>query len=271
MALSRSLPKGGELPQDAAAAAGWQTERRQRLREVVRAKDYKTIATEAGRETKGNVTAVYWRLMMDSDWTVPVVELTGQRMEKTAILVADGGRQAAAANASQLLSEGYRVLAVDPFYLGESKIRQSDWLFALLVATVGDRSLGLQASQLAAVARWSAGRDSGAPVTLVAIGPRSSVFTLVAASLETQAVAAVEVRQSLGSLKEIIERNAAVAESPELFCFGLLECCDVRQLTALIASRPVRFIEPSDRAKQELAGLNAWYQLLGRPHDPLLP
>jgi hypothetical protein len=217
------------------------------------------------------VTAIYWRLMMESDWTMPVVELTGQRVEKTAILVADGGRQAAAANASQLLSEGYRVLAVDPFYFGESKIRQSDWLFALLVATVGDRPLGLQASQVAAVARWAAGRDSAGLVTLVAIGPRSSVFTLVAASLETQAVAAVELRQSLGSLKEIIERNATVSESPEQFCFGLLECCDVKQLTALVAPRPVRFIEPSDRAKQELAGLNAWYQLLGRPHDPLLP
>jgi len=272
LALGRSLPRGGELPQDAAAAAGWQTERRQRLRDVVRAKDYQAIiATEAGRETKGDVTAVYWRLMMDSDWTVPVVELTGQRADKTAILVADGGRQAVAANASQLLRDGYRVLAVDPFYFGESKIRQSDWLFALLVATVGDRPLGLQAGQLAAVARWSAGRDSAAPVTLVAIGPRTSVFALVAAGLETQAVAAVELRQSLGSLKEVIERNAAVAESPELFCFGLLECCDVQQLTALVAPRPVRFIEPGDRAKQELAGLAAWYQLLGRPHDPLSP
>lgn len=271
LALSRDLPRGGDLPQDAAAAAAWQTERRQRLRDVVGAKDHKTIATEAGRETKGDVTAVYWRLMMDSDWTVPVVELTGQHTEKTAILVADGGRQAVAANASQLLSAGYRVLAVDPFYFGESKIRQSDWLFALLVATVGDRPLGLQAGQLAAVARWAAGRESGTPATLVAIGPRSSVFALVAASLETQAVAAVELRQALGSLKEIIERNAAVAESPELFCFGLLECCDVRQLTALVAPRPLRFIEPSDRVKQDLSGLNAWYQLLGRPHDPLSP
>lgn len=271
LALSRTLPRGGGLPHDAAAASGWQTELRKRLREVVRAKDYKTIATEAGRETKGDVTAVYWRLMLDSDWTVPVVELTGPRAEKTAILVADGGRQAAAANASRLLDDGYRVLAVDPFYLGESKIRQSDWLFALLVATVGDRSLGLQSSQLAAVTRWSAGRDSGSPITLLAIGPRTGVACLVAAAMETQAVGSVELRQSLGSLKEVLERNWVVNEAPELFCFGLLECCDVKELTALVAPRPVRFVEPSDRAKQELAGLNAWYQLLGRPYDPLSP
>lgn len=271
LALSRSLPRGSELPQDAAAAGGWQTERRQHLREVVRAKDYKTIATESGRETKGDVSATYWRLMMDSDWTVPVVELTGPRAEKTAILVADGGRQAAAANASQLLNEGYRVLAVDPFYLGESKIRQSDWLFALLVAAVGDRSLGLQASQLVAVARWSAGRGSNAPVSLRAIGPRSSVASLVGASLETQAIGSVELRQPLGSLKEVIERNWVVNEAPELVCFGLLECCDVKQLTALVAPRPVRFVEPSDRVKQELAGLDDWYRLLERPHDPLSP
>ncbi len=271
LALSQNLPRDGDLPKDAAAAGKWQTDDRQRLREVVRAKDYKVIATEAGRETKGNVSATYWRLMMDSDWTVPVVELTGQRAEKTAILVADAGRQAGAAIAAQMLNEGYRVLAVDPFYLGESRITQRDWLFALLIATVGDRSLGLQASQLAAVARWTAGRNSDAPVTLAAIGPRSSIASLVAGGLETRAIAAVELRESFGSLKEIIERNMTVSESPELFCFGLLECCDVKQLIALVAPRPVRLIEPSDRAKQELAGLTAWYQLVGSPHDPLSP
>ncbi|NLF71576.1 MAG: acetylxylan esterase [Candidatus Anammoximicrobium sp.] len=271
MALSRSLPRGGDLPRAAVAASGWQTERLQRLRDVVRAKDYKPIATEAGRESRGDVTAVYWRLLMDADWTVPVVELAGRRAEKTAVLVADGGRQAVGTEATQLLSRGYRVLAVDPFYFGESKIRQSDWLFALLVAAVGDRPLGLQASQLAAVARWAAGRESGQPVELVAIGPRTGVSALVAAGLEKQAVGAVELRQSLGSLKEIIERNAAVAESPELFCFGLLECCDIKPLAALVAPRPVRFSEPSERAKQELAGLDAWYELLGSHHDPLSP
>lgn len=174
------------------------------------------------------------------------------------MLVADGGRATAAAAASQLLKDGYRVIAIDPFYVGEARCRQSDWLFALLVAAVGDRPLGLQAGQVAASARWAAERHPDAAVTLVAVGARASIFALVAASLETKAIAAVELRQTLGSLKEVLERNWPVAEAPELFCFGLLECCDVRQLAALVAPRPVRLAEPSDRAKRELAGVAEW-------------
>ena len=228
------------------------------MHEVVRAKDYRVIATESGRETQGGLEAIYWRLLMDGDWTLPLVELAGPQAEKTAILVADGGRATAAAAAAQLLKDRYRVIAIDPFYVGEARCRQSDWLFALLVATVGDRPLGLQASQVSAAARWAAERHAGTPVTLVAIGPRASVFALVAAALEAKAIAAVELRQTLGTLKEVLERNWSVSEAPELFCFGLLECCDIRQLAALVAPRPVRLVEPGDRAKGELAGVAEW-------------
>jgi len=244
LALSQDLPRAGDRPHDPIAADRWQSELRMQLREVVRAKDYRVIATVADRETQSGVEAIFWRLLMDSDWTLPVVELARPGAEKTAILVTDGGRATAAAAATKLLSDGYRVLAVDPFYVGEARSRQSGWLFTLLVAAVGDRALGLQASQVSAAARWAAERH-GDPVTLVTIGPRASVFGLVAAALETKAIAAVELHQSLGSLKEVLERNWSVTEAPELFCFGLLECCDIRQLTALAAPRPVRTIAPN--------------------------
>ena len=258
MALSQGLPQAAVWPQDPIARENWRIDRRRQLHEVVRAKDYRVIATESGRETQGGLEAIYWRLLMDGDWTLPLVELAGPQAEKTAILVADGGRATAAAAAAQLLKDRYRVLAIDPFYVGEARCRQSDWLFALLVATVGDRPLGLQASQVSAAARWAAERHAGIPVTLVAIGPRACVFALVAAALETKAIAAVELHQTLGTLKEVLERNWSVSKAPELFCFGLLECCDIRQLAALVAPRPVRLVEPGDRAKGELAGVAEW-------------
>lgn len=258
LALSAELPRCGDRPQDPHAADRWQSELRQQLRQVVRAKDCRVTATEADRATQGDVHAVFWRLLMDSDWTLPVVELSGPAADKTAILVADGGRATAAATATRLLGEGYRVVAVDPFYVGEARSRQSGWLFTLLVAAVGERALGVQASQVGATARWAAERHPGAPVTLVAVGPRASTFALVAAALETKAIAAVELHQTLGSLKEVLERDWPVTEAAELFCFGLLECCDIRQLAALVSPRRVRVVEPGARAKQELAGLAEW-------------
>jgi len=72
-----------------------------------------------------------------------------------------------------------------------------------------------------------------------------------------------------GSLREVIERNWGVNQTPEMFCFGLLEIFDVEHLAALVAPRPVRFVAPSDRVKRELGGLRAWYEMLGSPFDPL--
>jgi hypothetical protein len=137
------------------------------------------------------------------------------------------------------LAAGYRVLAIDPFYFGESKIAERDYLFALLVAAVGDRPLGLQASQVAAIARWVDAERKCGPVTVVAVGPRSCTFTLVAAALEDKAITALELHGPLTSLKDIIEQNATVEQKPELFCFGLLEWFDVKDLAALVAPRPV--------------------------------
>ncbi|MGE5195388.1 MAG: hypothetical protein ACM3U2_23085, partial [Deltaproteobacteria bacterium] len=62
--------------------------------------------------------------------------------------------------------------------------------------------------------------------------------------------------------------NRDVRTAPELFTFGLLERFDIRTLAALVAPRPVTFISASERVKQEMAGLQEFYKLLGRDHDP---
>jgi len=240
LALSRKLPRHLEIPTAKAALNRWQQSSRAKLREVVHAKDYAVNAERAGSEEKDGVKATFWKLKLSGVWTVPAVELTRGAAKETVILTADEGRKSAAAEVEKLLAAGKRVLAVDPFYFGESKIAQRDYLFALLVAGVGERPLGLQASQLAAIARWSQRELKSGPVTLVACGPRSSLFSLVAAALEEKAVAGVELHGALGSLKEVIEKDWTVDKTPEMFCFGLLEAFDVPQLTALVAPRKVR-------------------------------
>jgi hypothetical protein len=178
---------------------------------------------------------------MDEAWTVPAVELVRGEPKSTAILVADGGRSSAVAEANRLLEEGNRVLALDPFYLGESKIDREDFLFAILVAALGDRPLGIQASQVAAVARWMESRKAG-PVTVVAIGRSAGLFALVAAALEPRAIGGLKLTGSMTSLKEILENNITVKDAPELFCFGLLEAFDIKQLMALVAPRPATVV-----------------------------
>ena len=164
------------------------------------------------------------------------MELTRGEPNGTVLLVADSGRKSTAAEVEALLGSGQRVLAVDPFYLGESKIAQRDALFALLVAAVGDRPLGIQASELAATARWACEQFKEEAVTVRTIGPRSSVFALVAAALERRAIGRLKLVQPLASLREIIDENRKVDQTPELFCFGLLETFDVPQLKQLVGA-----------------------------------
>ena len=60
---------------------------------------------------------------------------------------------------------------------------------------------------------------------------------------------------ALGSLKEVIEGNKGINEWPELFCFGLLEAFDIKQIAALVQPRGIVLRGPSERAKQELGNV----------------
>jgi hypothetical protein len=270
--LSRDLPRDGTLPKDRDAARSWADAKRAKLREVVRFKQHDVQAVSHEEETKDGLKATFWRLKV-GDWTVPVVEMvkTADEPSRSVILVADKGRGDAATvtSARRWLDDGARVLAVDPFYLGEAKVAEKDYLFALLLAAVGDRPLGIQATEIAAVARWVQDGRKGGTVALAAEGPRSSVMALTAAALEPEAINSVSLTGSYGSLKELIETNATYNASPELFCFGLLEHADILQLAALAAPRKVDFHRPSDRARKELGGLKAWYATWDVEHEPL--
>jgi dienelactone hydrolase len=269
LALAAKLPREPNLPTEKEAALQWQKARRAKLVELIKPHRCAFKAEKAGEADKGGVKATFWKLHLDEKWTVPVVELTRGETKGTVILLNDAGRKTDAATAERLLSEGKRVLAVDLFYFGESKIQQRDFLFAILMASTGERPLGLEASQLAAVGRWSVGEHRNGPVGVVAVGPRMSLIALAAAALESEALGGLELQGAWGSLKEVIEQGRGVDQMPEVFCFGLLEAFDVKQLTALTAPRPVHFMKPSERAIKELAGVKEWYSLLGRAFDPV--
>jgi dienelactone hydrolase len=269
LALAKRLPNAPELPSERSAAEKWQQAQREKLRAVVHAKEFAVQATKTGGIEKDGLKATFWKLRLGDAWSVPVVELTRGESKGTAILLNDAGRRADPVNAERLLKRGLRVLAVDLFYFGEAKVAQKDFLFALLLACVGERPVGVQASELAAVARWSIAAHKDGPITVVAVGPRMSLISLAAAGLEEKAIARLELHGAFGSLKEVLEQNRSVDQIPEMFCFGLLEAFDVKQLSALVAPRVVVWPDASARAKTELAGLKAWYGVLGHDFDPV--
>ncbi|WP_425617024.1 alpha/beta hydrolase family protein [Anatilimnocola sp. NA78] len=232
------------------------------------------IAATSPAVTVGNVIVQRYTLKVNDAWTVPAVLLRTQELaatKGTTIVLADTGRADAAEQVRAALADGWSVLAVDPFYFGEAKVKNKNWLFAILVSSVGERPLGVQVAQLQAAASFLKNELKVKQVRVAAFGPRTSLIALAAAATEEKNIDGLQLTGSLGSLKEVIENGGQADKTPEQFCFGLLETADIAQLATLVAPRPVRFAGPSERVKQELAGLAAVYQQLGSNFDPLSP
>lgn len=221
LALAKNLPKC-----KAVTAAD-----RPHLRALVRFEASQCRALAGARGEVGGVVTTEYRLRVADRWTVPALLLTPPDAKHTALLLADAGRKSAGREVRDLLARGYRVLAIDPFHVGESTPPRSP-LFALFVAAVGRRPLGIQASQIVAIAKWLEG-EAGQQVELVALGPRMSVAATVAAACEPSAVAALELHRPLASFKDLLDRNWGVGDAPECFCFGLFESFDLPQLLTM--------------------------------------
>jgi hypothetical protein len=240
--LAAPLPHDSTIPTEPAVRASWLEPRRALLRETVHAHTWDLAEMAVGAEKVGPWNETDYWLRIGGQWTVPAIELAPAtpKGNRTVIMLADGGRVKAADEVMRLLKKGERVLAVDLFYFGESKIRLHSDLFAIAVSSVGERPLGIESSQLAAIARW-VHKKHGAPPRIVAIGPRSSLIALVAAGLEATAIGEIDLQQPLDTLKDVIKKNMTLEQAPELFCFGLLERFDMPQLFALAGLR--RFVE----------------------------
>jgi len=265
MGLLTEVPRDPSLPSEKQAAETWQRDRREHLIALLKAPKYDVTEAEKRGES--------WKLKLGQTWTVPGVEFAAGGSDKprgVSLVIDDRGRASAGPAITRRLGAGELVWAADPLLWGESKIKAQDpdYLYPLFLAAVGERSLGIQAAELAGIARWLGERQPNLPLTLVAEGPRSSVAALVAAAIEPAAISAVEVSGAPASLKQLIEDDKTVESVPELFAFGLLAEFDICQIVALSAPRPISFRAPSDRAHRELEPLAAWYALFGRDFHP---
>lgn len=266
------LPREPALPAEKAAAEGWQRQKREQLKALLKVPAYEASAKEEKTSRQDGRRITTRLFAIGESWTVPAVEIVAESADpgETVVLVADEGRASTAAEAARLLAAGKRVVAIDPLFFGESTVQPQNrqYLFALFMATVGERALGIQAAQLAAIARWLAAHDANKPVGIVALGRRSAAAAIVAAAVEPRAIGNVELAGALASFKQLIGENVAVEALPELFAFGLLAEFDVRQIVALAAPRPVTFRDSDEQALRELAPLEPWYALFGAQFQP---
>jgi hypothetical protein len=232
-----------------------------RLQEVLR---YQRMPLEIGKGEDSyidDIAITKRTLRLGGQWSIPVWELSRGEPKQTTVVIHDKGHADAHSAVESLLAEGHKVIVADVFYFGDCAIAPRPALWALMTATVGDRPLGEQAAQLAAVLDF-AKTTSPKPIRLQTIGPRAGVIGLAAAALSPAGtLAGITLDQPLASLKQVIEENRTFDQSPELFCFGLLEQFDVRHLAALAAPTPLTITGSTDRLRSKWADLADWYAL----------
>jgi dienelactone hydrolase len=236
LGLARRIAAGFARPEEAPDAS------RRRLAQVVRHQPA-TITSEwlmASTKRREIETASF--LLGTSDGlrtsAVWMKAIATRRDAPATIVLDDGGRGAAGSVAAERLNRGEQVLAVDLAFQGEAWSARETRRLLQNLNGLGERPLGLQAAELAAVARWLQARGAPPRPRIEAKGMRSQLVALVAVALEPSLYSELVVRDGIPSLGQLLEQPVEFMDAPELFCLDLYKDFDVATLAALAA--PVR-------------------------------
>lgn len=212
---------------------------RQALASLIKLPQWKNrLLQEVGSAQKRKAgTIQHYLLHLDDTWTLPLTEYTPPRPRGLELIIADGGRGAVAAPLTTALAQGRRVLVADIFSTGELR---TDPRHQMLVATAGQRPLGIQVGQVLALLATASQKSRG--LHLTAHGRVCPVVALVAAALKPQALASLTTNTLLDSLGRLIDWPLPYDAAPSLYCFGLLAEFDIPDLIAL--SAPVPLADP---------------------------
>ncbi len=241
--LAREI-KRQPVPADPAARASWAASERQTLKAVVRYRPVPigrvwTVATTKNR----GVESISHRFDMRDGLSATGVWFKAiDAPEGTAatIVLNDRGKKSAAPDVSDRVNRGEQVLALDLLLVGDAFSGdawkdESPGSYAQILDALGDRTVGLEAAQLIAVAHWVRGDRKAPRVRLQATGIRSQLAAQIAAALEPSLFTEIEVREGMQTLGHALDAPVAFEDAPELFCLDLYKAFDIDRLGLIAA------------------------------------
>src|SRR5215469_7011364 len=243
--LARKLGRQIErepVPSGTAERVAWVETERRRLRDVVRYKpvelqDTWTVAMAKHRDLQSisylyqlnngqSASGIWLRSILQSSDRSPVT-----------IVLNDDGKEGCTQAALERFSRGEQVLALDLMFMGSAWKGKDPFLFAQILDSLGDRSLGMEAAQLIRIAQWAQHKANVDKVRLEVSGIRNQAVALVVAALEPRLFSEVVVRDGIRSFSYVLEKPVTFEQAPELFCLDLYKDFDIDRLEAL--ARPV--------------------------------
>jgi dienelactone hydrolase len=244
------------IPAESAARENWAASARVRLTSVIRYKPLSVANAWRMWNTKNHgLETLSYRFDFDDNLSATGVwlkEITAPSDTAATIVLNDKGRKAAGEAVTALLSQHEQVLALDVVFNGETIPQSPDPTdYEMLVASMGDRPLGLEVGQLIGAAKWLAKTSGPSPLRLEATGIRSQVVALAAAALEPTLFSEVGVTAGMHSLGFLLDAPVPQRSAPELFCLDLYKDFDLDHFIAMAAPTKVR---ERDFVKVEAAG-----------------
>lgn len=243
------------VPTDPAGQARWAAVQRKKLGELVRYNDVAVSHAWDEFDTNHNqIESISYRLELSGGLPATCVWLKQTTTAPGAPLVIvlnDGGRKAAATErwdhspeVAAMVERGEQALVADLLFTGDDAPRVHSYFFTEMLAAAGERPLGLEAAQLAALARWARAKWSPSTVSVETTGIRMQVVSLTAAALNAGLFSAVANQGGMSSLSYLLAKPVRYQDAPDLFCLGLYKDFDIDRLELLAAPAAVTELRP---------------------------
>ena len=245
-----SLPKYPVPMTDDTEQEQWQESARLRLQQVLRLSPLADDGIMADqlleRESRNSVKIERYQLRTTDQLTLPLMVFYPDQLQhqnqNIVIALADGGQTQMKDRIQKEISLGNTVIIVDLLFIGESvPAGISPWQYAMLIATVGKRPLGIQVRQLQLLVEWVCQKYQVPQISLQSQGWNSGIVVLAASGLSPGRVQRINATEALVDLKVLINQHLDYENYPALFCFGLLEEFNVPELMALSSQVEIQY------------------------------
>jgi len=220
---------------------------RSKLMALVRYKTVtmKHVSAMGNTKNKGVETRSY-QFQLSNDLTatgVLVRAITSPDNAPATLVLHDKGRKSASNEVSDRVNRGEQVLALDLLFTGDASPEdpaapakpgtETIPEYAQLLASVGERPLGIEAAQLIAIAHWLGEFSSVPKIRLESTGIRSQVVALTASALQPGLFSSLTIADGMRSLSSLFDKPVTYEAAPDLFCLDLYKEFDLDRLAAL--------------------------------------
>jgi hypothetical protein len=157
------------------------------------------------------------------------------------IVLNDKGKKASVEDVVERVNRGEQTLAFEPLFFGSTSPDETEPAYwEMLVASRGDRAIGLEVAQLIATAKSFRSVTGASDTRLVTDGIRSQLVALAAAALEPALFSEVDSSHAMSSLSYLLDAPVPYRTAPDLFCLDLYKYFDIDRLTVLAS--PVKVL-----------------------------